>query len=232
MNKIILDHEPALLPNIDVNQIDKIRRERQEDRPIRVAGNGQPQPGGVADKAKIDAVSADWNEGSLFVAFENIPQAETTERVDEQAQIGGRWRPLRRTSMLDSHSGSQPSCHQQDENAETSKPRDGKCPVKPPLYHCHPCPLDQWLLLLIHLPGILTAPLNPQIHQVTLMTSTSACAQPDSSVLPPSVVLVEDDHELREGLAENLRLSGIQVTEAESGIAFHAILARKSFDVA
>ena len=64
------------------------------------------------------------------------------------------------------------------------------------------------------------------------MTSTSASAQTDSSMLPPSVVLVEDDHELREGLAENLRLSGMQVTEAESGMAFHAILARKSFDVA
>src|SRR5690606_20114715 len=92
MNKIILDHEPALLPNIDVNQIDEIRRERQEDRPFRVAGNGQPQPGGVAGKAQIDAVSADWNEGSLFIAFENILQAETTERIDEQAQIRGQRR--------------------------------------------------------------------------------------------------------------------------------------------
>lgn len=46
------------------------------------------------------------------------------------------------------------------------------------------------------------------------------------------ILLVEDDDDLREGLAENLRLNGMLVTEADSGTAFHAARHSKSFDVA
>jgi len=49
---------------------------------------------------------------------------------------------------------------------------------------------------------------------------------------PPRILLVEDDQELRESLAENLRLSGMAVTEADSGGAFHAARRRAEFDIA
>lgn len=48
----------------------------------------------------------------------------------------------------------------------------------------------------------------------------------------PRILLVEDDQALREGVAENLRLCGMAVTEADSGYAFHAARRRESFDVA
>jgi DNA-binding response OmpR family regulator len=46
------------------------------------------------------------------------------------------------------------------------------------------------------------------------------------------VLLVEDDDELREGLAENLRLNGLKVTEADCGEAFHKAMRTGTFDVA
>lgn len=48
----------------------------------------------------------------------------------------------------------------------------------------------------------------------------------------PRILLVEDDRLVREGLAENLRLCGMSVTEADSGYAFHVARRRGSFDVA
>ena len=48
---------------------------------------------------------------------------------------------------------------------------------------------------------------------------------------PTRILLVEDDDELREGLAENLRLNGMTVTEADCGDAFHAARRKASFDV-
>ncbi|MBE1508254.1 response regulator transcription factor [Rhizobium viscosum] len=49
---------------------------------------------------------------------------------------------------------------------------------------------------------------------------------------PVSVILIEDDNALREGLADYLRLSGITVTEAPSGLAFYKALRGKNFDIA
>lgn len=46
------------------------------------------------------------------------------------------------------------------------------------------------------------------------------------------VLLVEDDDELREGLAENLRLNGIEVAEAYSGRSFRDALRAEPIDVA
>src|SRR5690606_34488727 len=46
------------------------------------------------------------------------------------------------------------------------------------------------------------------------------------------VLLVEDDHELREALAENLRLNGIDVMEADSGDSFRKALQSGPIDVA
>ncbi|NVD40569.1 response regulator transcription factor [Ensifer sp. HO-A22] len=46
------------------------------------------------------------------------------------------------------------------------------------------------------------------------------------------VLLVEDDNELREGLAEYLRLNGIEVVEANCGTAFHRAMRAERFDVA
>lgn len=65
-----------------------------------------------------------------------------------------------------------------------------------------------------------------------MMTKT-----PTSRVAVPAdadarVLLVEDDHELREGLAENLRLNGIDVTEADSGGSFRKALRSDPIDVA
>lgn len=48
----------------------------------------------------------------------------------------------------------------------------------------------------------------------------------------PRILLVEDDDDLREGLAENLRLNGMAVTEADCGAAFHQARQRAGFDVA
>ncbi len=49
---------------------------------------------------------------------------------------------------------------------------------------------------------------------------------------PARILLVEDDNDLREGLADYLRLSGLQVTEANCGMAFHRAVRSEHFDVA
>ncbi|KRE17507.1 hypothetical protein ASE63_13770 [Bosea sp. Root381] len=49
---------------------------------------------------------------------------------------------------------------------------------------------------------------------------------------PIRVLLVEDDNDLRAGLADYLRLSGLIVAEASSGIAFYKALRTDRFDVA
>lgn len=46
------------------------------------------------------------------------------------------------------------------------------------------------------------------------------------------IILVEDDTELRQGLAEYLRLNCLQVTEAASGLAFYKSLRSQAFDIA
>ncbi|MGV6871975.1 response regulator transcription factor [Pseudochelatococcus sp. B33] len=46
------------------------------------------------------------------------------------------------------------------------------------------------------------------------------------------VILVEDDHELRVGLAENLRLNGVDVTETDSGMGFRDAFRTGFVDVA
>lgn len=61
---------------------------------------------------------------------------------------------------------------------------------------------------------------------------TSYLQAPDSGQPSPRILLVEDDDELREGLAENLRLNGMRVTEADCGSAFHAARRGGTFDVA
>lgn len=64
-------------------------------------------------------------------------------------------------------------------------------------------------------------------------------AMPREIDLPPEkldppihVLLVEDDNDLRAGLADYLRLSGLKVAEASSGIAFYKALRADRFDVA
>ncbi|WP_142850368.1 response regulator transcription factor [Telmatospirillum sp. J64-1] len=52
------------------------------------------------------------------------------------------------------------------------------------------------------------------------------------SVDEACVVLVEDDEELREGLAENLRLHGLDVIEAECGSVFREAVKTSLIDVA
>lgn len=52
------------------------------------------------------------------------------------------------------------------------------------------------------------------------------------SETPVRALLVEDDEDLRQGLADYLRLSGIDVTEAGSGVAFYRALRSAAFDVA
>lgn len=54
----------------------------------------------------------------------------------------------------------------------------------------------------------------------------------DTQGARPRVILVEDDDELREGLAEYLRLSGISVAEADSGASFRSHMQEGPFDVA
>lgn len=47
-----------------------------------------------------------------------------------------------------------------------------------------------------------------------------------------SVILVEDDADLREALTENLRLNGISVLEVETGAAFRAAMRERQVDTA
>jgi len=55
-------------------------------------------------------------------------------------------------------------------------------------------------------------------------------ASPDEP--PVRTLLVEDDADLRQGLADYLRLSGVHVTEAGSGVGFYRALRGGDFDVA
>ncbi|PZR55843.1 MAG: hypothetical protein DI537_54535, partial [Stutzerimonas stutzeri] len=48
----------------------------------------------------------------------------------------------------------------------------------------------------------------------------------------PQILLVEDDEDLRVGLAQNLRLNGMAVHEADCGAAFHEARRNAEFDVA
>lgn len=45
-------------------------------------------------------------------------------------------------------------------------------------------------------------------------------------------VLVEDDHDLRQGLADYLRLSGVEVRDVSSALDFYRLLRLEDFDVA
>lgn len=49
---------------------------------------------------------------------------------------------------------------------------------------------------------------------------------------PVRIILVEDDTELRQGLAEHLRLNNLSVTEAGSGLAFYRSFRAQAFDIA
>lgn len=65
---------------------------------------------------------------------------------------------------------------------------------------------------------------NPTLaSSIQMVTSAPATAQ---------VLLVEDDDELREGLAENLRLNGLTVREAATGSDFRVAMATSEVDVA
>lgn len=64
-----------------------------------------------------------------------------------------------------------------------------------------------------------------------LMNTISAPKQ-DGRHGPIRIILVEDDTELRQGLAEYLRLNSLQVTEAASGLAFYKSLRSQAFDIA
>ncbi len=68
------------------------------------------------------------------------------------------------------------------------------------------------------------------------MTTSFASRQPggprSSADRAIRAILVEDDSDLRQGLAEYLRLSGIVVTDVPSGIAFYKALRADSFDIA
>lgn len=46
------------------------------------------------------------------------------------------------------------------------------------------------------------------------------------------IILVEDDHDLRQSLADYLRLRNMHVTEAPSGIAFYKALLQERYDIA
>ncbi|WP_199084423.1 response regulator transcription factor [Bosea sp. ASV33] len=46
------------------------------------------------------------------------------------------------------------------------------------------------------------------------------------------IILVEDDHDLRQSLADYLRLRNLRVTEAPSGIAFYKALRNERYDIA
>lgn len=46
------------------------------------------------------------------------------------------------------------------------------------------------------------------------------------------IILVEDDHDLRQSLADYLRLRNLHVTEAPSGIAFYKALRKERYDIA
>lgn len=52
--------------------------------------------------------------------------------------------------------------------------------------------------------------------------------------IPPGfrIILVEDDHDLRQSIADYLRLRNMHVTEAPSGVAFYKALRQERYDIA
>ncbi|MES5097683.1 response regulator transcription factor [Agrobacterium sp. BA1120] len=48
----------------------------------------------------------------------------------------------------------------------------------------------------------------------------------------PRLILVEDDHDLRNGLAEYLELRGFVVAQAANGVEFHSLLVEEVYDLA
>lgn len=70
--------------------------------------------------------------------------------------------------------------------------------------------------------------MNPEIHV------THSCPSADHQPILPqiSVILVEDDHELREALTDNLRLNGLNVTETSNAQEFRSALKSCKADVA
>lgn len=55
---------------------------------------------------------------------------------------------------------------------------------------------------------------------------------PDDRAAAVRVILVEDDHDLRQGIADYLRLQAIDVTEVASGVGFYTALMGADFDIA
>jgi DNA-binding response OmpR family regulator len=54
----------------------------------------------------------------------------------------------------------------------------------------------------------------------------------DHPVDPIQVILVEDDRDLRQGIAEYLRFNAMQVTDVASGVGFYKAFRKSAFDVA
>lgn len=73
-------------------------------------------------------------------------------------------------------------------------------------------------------------------NTLILLISAVPKRQDTDRPLPPShsprIILVEDDQDLREGLAETLRLHGMDVTDVPSGIAFYRASRSRDFDIA
>lgn len=63
----------------------------------------------------------------------------------------------------------------------------------------------------------------------SILSSGAALPHTDS---PIRVILVEDDDDLRQGVADYLRLQSIDVTEVASGMAFYTALMGGEFDIA
>ncbi len=78
--------------------------------------------------------------------------------------------------------------------------------------------------------------LTPFSTTRTLMTTKAIFSQAANAQDPRaaaiSVVLVEDDHDLRHGIADYLRLQAIDVTDVASGIGFYTALNHNDFDEA
>lgn len=68
------------------------------------------------------------------------------------------------------------------------------------------------------------------------MMMAEAMIAPNGAVQETSrdfkIILVEDDHDLRQSLADYLRLRNLRVTEAPSGIAFYKALRQERYDIA
>lgn len=62
------------------------------------------------------------------------------------------------------------------------------------------------------------------------MTGTDGAAREISPDF--KIILVEDDHDLRQSIADYLRLRNMHVTEAPSGIAFYKSLRQERYDIA